>query len=730
MTSVPVPADRPSSLPRLRLAAFLVALSVASVASGEHAYVVDLDDQSLTVVDTAAGSVVTAVPAGGTPWGVAVAAERVYLAVPGAGRVTVLDTVAGTSSNLLTGGTPTGVGLDPAAGRLYVTDPTAGTVAAYDAVSGAPLASASVAGRPMAVAADGSRVYVAAYSGHTLEVLDGTTLVSLASIPVGRFPTDVVVAETLNRAFVAGLFDEVVTVVDTTTLAPLANLPVGGGPGSLAYSAPRNEVYATLLGAAADESGVTVIDAVSESVIASFATGRANPADVLPSATGDRLYVDHLGDSRLVVLDPATGAQLGSIDLGTGHALLAGFTEGAPAPVAAIPSLGGFGLALLAALLAAAAWRLLGRRRAVAALALAAALAAGPVAAQSLEILDGDFDAWTSQIEPPGAPGQQQAEQRPATGNPGNFWFMVHNGAFNQPIDVSHRYAGGGAVYDPATRGAITEIDYSWDRRLAVLDGPTAVLEAPAVFQGSEVFVAGQLAFATLGIWEPVALPGLTAADFSRLGGGGSPDFSASGPPLSFGFVRSTPGGFAEHHLDNFRACAHSASDGGALCGGGSGPGELRFADDTLVHLLGTPTAIGVRRVGGSAGAVSVEVDGELPTGLPCSLQWADGEAGTKSCVFNHPPGLDRLIEYRLVLQSPTGGAGLGDPNIALLYAAPDDASWVFLLVLLGLLMSGFDAWGLALLAAGALLALAWRRRRDRDLPARAAVAPVVGARR
>ncbi len=103
-------------------------------------------------------------------------------------------------------------------------------------------------------------------------------------------------------------------------------------------------------------------------------------------------------------------------------------------------------------------------------------------------------------------------------------------------------------------------------------------------------------------------------------------------------------------------------------------PGTLEFAvafGEILEFFEGENARVPVRRVGGSAGAVSVSFsslegsawwgfDYAPPAGV---LAWADGEAGEKEIVFNLRS--DDLYEggegLTILLENPTGGATLGD---------------------------------------------------------------------
>src|SRR4030095_16509851 len=118
-------------------------------------------------------------------------------------------------------------------------------------------------------------------------------------------------------------------------------------------------------------------------------------------------------------------------------------------------------------------------------------------------------------------------------------------------------------------------------------------------------------------------------------------------------------------------------------------PGNLQFSaanyDDTEQN-SGTHTAtITVQRVGGIDGAVSVHWATSAGTATLGSdytestgdLNWADGDAGDKT--FTVTVSGDTTFEanetVNLTLSVPTGGAGLGTPNLATLTITNDDVA-------------------------------------------------------
>jgi hypothetical protein len=154
-------------------------------------------------------------------------------------------------------------------------------------------------------------------------------------------------------------------------------------------------------------------------------------------------------------------------------------------------------------------------------------------------------------------------ERLTAGGNPGAFrkmTFQLAPGAGSERVF----YIALAAAYDPASLGAIRVIDYA-EECIALQTSDTTYTESSLVIeQGGRRYLSDD-AFHTcvLNTWSPVASrSGLTAQDFRLFdgpacnAGESCPDFSASAPPLRFGYWRisfGTPGDSIAHGIDNWK---------------------------------------------------------------------------------------------------------------------------------------------------------------------------------
>jgi hypothetical protein len=118
------------------------------------------------------------------------------------------------------------------------------------------------------------------------------------------------------------------------------------------------------------------------------------------------------------------------------------------------------------------------------------------------------------------------------------------------------------SAYNPRTSGAIDHVDYAEDQiEFSPPFNGAAIGCAIFVVQDGRIFTASLSSSAFTGLsWNRTKLSGLVAADFSTSipdGGTTHPDFSASGAPITFGFVRSNTNSIAgaettTHGIDNW----------------------------------------------------------------------------------------------------------------------------------------------------------------------------------
>ena len=165
-------------------------------------------------------------------------------------------------------------------------------------------------------------------------------------------------------------------------------------------------------------------------------------------------------------------------------------------------------------------------------------------------------DQWTATVTASSNGSDGTAEPTDG-GNPGSQRRMTHllpgtDDGDNNPtqITVVHVFTGGG--WDPATDGALTSLNYSVDQieHEPPFDG-AAIGTLFVIIQNGTTYTTSindNNAYSNT-TWKTVRVDGLTPADFSPAPG---PDFSATGAPITFGYLRSnttrSPAGLTTQH--------------------------------------------------------------------------------------------------------------------------------------------------------------------------------------
>jgi YVTN family beta-propeller protein len=126
-----------------------------------------------------------------------------------------------------------------------------------------PIADYNFGPRGLAVAPDGKRVYaVSNFLNYSVTVIDTATNTVAATIPLGNYPTDLVVTPDGTRVYVANEFDNNVSVINTATNAVAAVIPMTAAVfgHAMAISPDGKRVYV-------QGNGIAVIDTATNTVV-------------------------------------------------------------------------------------------------------------------------------------------------------------------------------------------------------------------------------------------------------------------------------------------------------------------------------------------------------------------------------------------------------------------------------------------------------------------------------
>src|SRR5262245_26324539 len=182
-------------------------------------------------------------------------------------------------------------------------------------------------------------------------------------------------------------------------------------------------------------------------------------------------------------------------------------------------------------------------RRLLVATAVSFADSSAPSWAVPIHYFDGAFNNadWSAQMF---LNGNFNEFQVASGGNPDEFrrTDLSNLNTGQSIIVVALRTA---AVYDPSAAGAISSLDCSFDLRfLGGTAGTSSVGYRLALEQAGSLYFSSGFGVAQGpgggqpgASWASFAFTNLTAADFFRLSGSGTLDFSSSGSPITLGYL-------------------------------------------------------------------------------------------------------------------------------------------------------------------------------------------------
>ncbi|MET0231319.1 MAG: hypothetical protein ABW186_10345 [Rhodanobacteraceae bacterium] len=313
----------------------LIAMPIARAAP--FAYISNQTDGTVSVIDTATGTVATTLPVGPTPLGVAVnsAGTRAYVANLAGQSVSVIDTVTNTVIDLIpVAGTPEGIAVSADGSRVYAVGGEPGLVFVIDTATDTVTATIPVGRAPRSVAVNlaGTRVYVGNSDDNThghVTVIDAATNAIITTIEVLGEPWGILVDPSGRRVYTSHHYSDSVnfgrvTVIDTQTNTVIATPTVPGGSFGIAMNPAGSRIYVTNTNF---NSSVSVLDAHCNEVISNIplpmVAGEARALfGISVAPDGAHVYVatrhQNTGFNSVAVIDAATQQVVGDIPVGDG----------------------------------------------------------------------------------------------------------------------------------------------------------------------------------------------------------------------------------------------------------------------------------------------------------------------------------------------------------------------------------------------------------------------------
>lgn len=293
---------------RLMFAVLSLALASGIAAAGSKAYVGNFKDNTVSVIDTASGTVVATVAVAAGPHGMAVASDGrlLYVSGDGSSTLSVLDTITNRVARAIeVGKAPHGVAIAPDGRLLLVAVNGEDRIAFVDTATQAVVGRVGVA-KPhtIAIRPDGKVAYIASQEpGHfALIVIDLNARSVLRTIALGKSPRDLEFGHDGKALYVTEAGINAVEVLDPASDKIVAEIPTGVSPH---YA---NFFRGTKLGMAVVQGPgeLLLFDPVTNNPVRSIPVGK-QPHWLAVSGDGKTAFVTNEGSNDVSVVDLASG---------------------------------------------------------------------------------------------------------------------------------------------------------------------------------------------------------------------------------------------------------------------------------------------------------------------------------------------------------------------------------------------------------------------------------------
>ncbi len=301
----------PTSL-RLFLPTLAAVLYSLPSAAGDLAFVTNQSSSDLSVIDLETREERARIPVSGQPAGVVAHDGHVWVVAPETKTLRRFAPDGTLQAETTLDGGPTGIALDAARGRIFVSDWFNARIWVRDATTLAHITDLTTGAAPagLEVSPDGRWLAAAARDAHEVALFDAATLAPHATVPTGTRPYGLGF-DPQGRLWVGNVGTNDVTVIDPVAAEPIATLPVGERPYGLAFAKGR----AFVTNQYADT--VSVIDLATLAPVATLDVGEY-PEGIDVATGGSEIVVAGWFSNTLTVIDAQSLETLAEIPTGDG----------------------------------------------------------------------------------------------------------------------------------------------------------------------------------------------------------------------------------------------------------------------------------------------------------------------------------------------------------------------------------------------------------------------------
>jgi YVTN family beta-propeller protein len=247
---------------------------VAITPDGLFAYVANMDDCTVSVIDTLTNTVASTVGVGTDPYRVAITPDGllVYVTNRSSANVSVIDTLTNTVASTVDVGTdPYDVAITPDGLFAYVTNSADDTVSVIDTLTNTVASTVAVGDFPVGIAItpDGLLAYVANYNDSTLSVIDTVTNTVASTIADVQHPGFMATTPNSLFAYVTNRVDDNVLLINTVTNTVASTITVGNQPADVKIT--PDGFFAYVINSA--DNTVSIISTLTNTVASTITVG-------------------------------------------------------------------------------------------------------------------------------------------------------------------------------------------------------------------------------------------------------------------------------------------------------------------------------------------------------------------------------------------------------------------------------------------------------------------------
>ena len=262
-----------------------------------HVFVLNSDDDTVSMLDARSGAVLRTVPVGANAQeiGVDPATTHAFVLNTKLGRVTILNTRTGTVvRHVSVGKGPVAIAVDDRTTHAFVVNGLSNSVTMFDAQTGAVLRTIAVGMGPTAVAVDNvsGHAFTVNSGAGDMSMLDTRTGRVLRTIRVGKNPLEIAVDADRGRAIVLTLTNTL--LLDTHVGAIVEQLPLAG-PTAVAIDRRTGHAFVCVgaTGNGPDQAGI--VDTRTGRVVRMVSAGPGTLTEAVD---------DHAGRVVIINTDP------------------------------------------------------------------------------------------------------------------------------------------------------------------------------------------------------------------------------------------------------------------------------------------------------------------------------------------------------------------------------------------------------------------------------------------